>query len=122
MPGYLLPLIAVAALLTVAILMSRRASKKSLPEETRGERNGYPYVARSEDRDLGSRYTVSSDTPQSTTRRFLRVTIPLRAATPHLRILAREPLGSYAGHQLDKNAGAVATGHPRFDDQYLVFC
>lgn len=95
--------------------------KKALPEETQGERNGYPYTARSENRDLGSRLSVSG-TWDTTTIRVLRVTIPLRATTPQLRILARQPLGSYHAHQLDENAGAIATGHPRFDDEYLVFC
>jgi hypothetical protein len=98
----------------------RQAGRQPGSDSVAGTRGGYAFTGRGEHRVLASWRDMDDDI-HTNEDDFLRVSIALARPVPPLRVEAREPDG-YRAIVLDVNAGAVATGFPKFDDAYLVRC
>lgn len=93
-------------------------------DTVQGVRNGYGFTGRSEVRSAGPTHYSASDTLEDNDYIVHRVRVPLAGPVSTLRIVNRVHVedDAYQAITADGNAGAVATGFPDFDDQFLVFC
>jgi hypothetical protein len=93
-------------------------------DRVEGVRHGYPFTVYSELRAVAPAHYSASDTLQSSEVIYHHASVPLAGTTPKLRVWNRVHIedDQHGALTADRNAGAVATGFPDFDDRFLVFC